>query len=522
MNAGWKKTIYWVFFIVLLLEFIFGYYLAAIYGFMSGDASSRVANAFYVLYSREPGLANIGFIWNPLPSFMEMIVLVLYPLFPSLASEGIAAVIVSSLFAALTAAMIVKAGMLYGLKRWQSVILALLYAFNPYIFYYGANGLTEAIFIYFISMAVLQLLLWARGDETKPLVLVAFALALGFWTRYETVFFGAAVALAVLAWIMRESQTPLKERYQKLEGLWVVVLTPVIFSGLLWIFFNYTIMGDGFYFLTSDYGNLGQAELLKSDAKFAALVNNPLATLAYVGERVWYFSIPLAIVFVIRLFERRVLKWDFLILVMLTASIPAMQALLLIRGGTAAWIRYYMYVFPIVIVWLPYEISKMKYRKTGMTALLAGLLASGWFMFGMMNNMNIASDEYEAFRHNKLYAEQQAARDVVDYVKENLPDRMILTDSFSSFTIIMGSGRPKNFIVTSDSDFKDSLDSPVDSIADYVLLPNPEVDVSPKYRLDTINQQYPGLYADGTEWATMEKEFGGFWKLYRIRKGESE
>src|SRR3954469_15365368 len=41
-----------------------------------GDALSRVANAQYVLSSRDPHLASIGFVWNPLPS------LVLVPFVP--------------------------------------------------------------------------------------------------------------------------------------------------------------------------------------------------------------------------------------------------------------------------------------------------------------------------------------------------------------------------------------------------------------------------------------------------------
>ena len=34
-----------------------------------GDALSRVANAYYVLFSRDPHLPAMGFVWNPLPSF---------------------------------------------------------------------------------------------------------------------------------------------------------------------------------------------------------------------------------------------------------------------------------------------------------------------------------------------------------------------------------------------------------------------------------------------------------------------
>lgn len=513
MSAAWKRSIWGIFILVLLLELGVGYYLTSIYGFMSGDASSRVANAFYVLYSREPSLANIGFVWNPLPSFMEMILLIFYPIFPALASEGLAAVIVSGLFAALTVALLVKAGNQFGLNKWLSIAFALLYAFNPYIFYYGANGLTEVIFIYFINLAVIQTLLWMRNDGARPLVIAAVALAFAFWTRYETVFFGSALAVAVLIWIWHTKQDSMKERLQEIEGTWIVLLTPVVFSGLLWIFFNYTIMGDGFYFLTSDYGNLGQATLLMEDEKFTTLVGNPIATLIFVAERLWYFSIPLMIIFVIRLIERRLMRWDFLMLLVLAVSIPSMQIILLLKGGTAAWIRYYMYVFPIVATWIPYEISQMKFRKTGSTLLLIGMLVSAAVMGMMMNNPKIASDEYEAFRQNKLFAEQKAGAAATAFINENLSDQMIITDSFSSFRIIMGSSNPKHFVITSDDDFKESLENPAENNIDYILLPNPKAVLS----LDGVNQKYPNLYEQGAEWATLYQEFDGYWRLYKVK-----
>jgi 4-amino-4-deoxy-L-arabinose transferase and related glycosyltransferases of PMT family len=514
MALARKRPVFWFFMVILALELAFGYYLAVIYGFMSGDASSRVANAFYVLYSREPSLANIGFIWNPLPSILQLFVLVFYPLFPALAADGLAAVIVSSLFAALTAALILKAGLQFGINKWLSLVFALLYAFNPYIFYYGANGLTEAIFIYFINLAVIQILIWMQKDGSRELIIAAFALALAFWTRYETVFFGVALALAVLLWIVKTSKDPMKERFQQVEGTWTLLLSPVVYSGLLWIFFNYIIMGDGFYFLTSSYGNLGQAELL-DDEKFAVLLNDPIATLVFIIKRLWYFCIPLLCIFAMRIIERRAIRWDFLILIVLAISIPSMQFILLLRGGTAAWIRYYMYAFPIVAVWIPYEISRMKFRKTGAAILIVGMLASSVVMFQMMNDPKIASDEYEAFRHNKLYAEQQAGKDITAFINDNLSDELILTDSFSSFRIVMGSANPRNFIITSDDDFAEFLDKPTDSKANYILVPNPQAVLS----LDQVNQKYPQLYADGAEWATFVQEFNGYWKIYKIHEG---
>ncbi|WP_415635168.1 hypothetical protein, partial [Propionibacterium acidifaciens] len=46
------------------------------------DAMSRVANGYYVLFSRDPHLAAIGFVWNPLPSLAAIPLLLATPLWP--------------------------------------------------------------------------------------------------------------------------------------------------------------------------------------------------------------------------------------------------------------------------------------------------------------------------------------------------------------------------------------------------------------------------------------------------------
>ncbi|MCC3375092.1 glycosyltransferase family 39 protein [Cohnella sp. REN36] len=511
IQSRWPRL---VFLLVFVLELGTGYYLAHIYGFMSGDASSRVANAFYVLYSRFPALANIGFVWNPLPSVLELVPLIFYPIYKPLASSGLAAVLLSSLFTAWSAALLMRAGLVFGLRRSVSLLFALLYALNPYMFYYGANGLTEAVFVSFVQLCVVYLLQWMAKAEVRPLLVVAFALALAFWTRYETVTFGMGVALAVGLWIWRRSEESRRERWHETEGTWMLVLAPVVFSGLLWIFFNATIMGDPLYFLTSSYSNLGQAELIKDNPVFAKLAGHPWETALFVGHRLSYFSIPLLLVLLLRLVERRLFRVDTAVLLALVLSIPAMQYGLLLKGGSAAWIRYYLYPFPVLAAWLPYEIGQLKLRRTGTVVLLLGFLASAAVMGLLMTDPKVASDEYEAFHRSKLYAEQQAGKQVAAYLNDRAPKGLVLTDSFSSFRIVMDSDRPRRFIVTSDRDFAESLEDPAKSQAGYVLLPNPQAVLT----LDAINQRYPRLYEEGADWAALEMTFGGYWKLYRVVK----
>src|ERR1700677_1314342 len=77
--------------LTFLLAFIVylsaGLLLAFKYDSFPEDAVSRMANGFYVLYSRDPHLAAIGFVWNPLQSVADDIVLIFNHLWPALASH---------------------------------------------------------------------------------------------------------------------------------------------------------------------------------------------------------------------------------------------------------------------------------------------------------------------------------------------------------------------------------------------------------------------------------------------------
>jgi hypothetical protein len=64
--------------------------LMAGHNIVFADAMSRVGNAYYVLFSRDPHLPAIGFVWNPLPSLVLLPLLPFRFLAPWLVSNGIA------------------------------------------------------------------------------------------------------------------------------------------------------------------------------------------------------------------------------------------------------------------------------------------------------------------------------------------------------------------------------------------------------------------------------------------------
>ena len=69
------------------------------------DAMSRVGNACYVLFSRDPHLPAIGFVWNPLPSLVLLPILPLKSVAPWLVTHGFAGAIQSALLMAGTVAL---------------------------------------------------------------------------------------------------------------------------------------------------------------------------------------------------------------------------------------------------------------------------------------------------------------------------------------------------------------------------------------------------------------------------------
>ena len=60
-----------IFALSLAINLGLAYCLTFVWHIGHGDALSRTANAYYVLYSREPHLAAVGFAWPPLPSLLQ-------------------------------------------------------------------------------------------------------------------------------------------------------------------------------------------------------------------------------------------------------------------------------------------------------------------------------------------------------------------------------------------------------------------------------------------------------------------
>src|SRR5579884_2323869 len=146
--------------------------LAFHYGLYVDDSVARVANGYYVVFSRDPHLAAIGFIWPPVPSLLEIpFIIVLRPLgVPQFAGP-----ILSVVFSAWNAAIIRAILREIGVDDRIGWALTLIYALNPFIVYYAANGMTEGPFLTSILLVSWAMLRWQRTGSAGMLMLGGLA-----------------------------------------------------------------------------------------------------------------------------------------------------------------------------------------------------------------------------------------------------------------------------------------------------------------------------------------------------------
>lgn len=458
------------------------------------DAFSRVANAFYVLYCDPPSLANIGAVWNPLPSLLEIPVVWFSRFWQPLASYALAGVIVCSLFAGGTAALLLHAFKKFaGLSSPWAYLFTALYVFNPFIFYYGYNGMSETFSYFFVVLTIYMLMWWMRTGAPSFVSLMGFSLMGLFLVRYEAIPFAIGIWLAMMVFIWRserESKYVLGGRWEKLhycEATSVILVLPLVFIIIVWILYNAVIMGDPLYFLHSAYSNSAQAQYAAQYASFGELVSD-------IAPKIVPFMIVYAFILFLRACTRRFFRIETLIVTLLVGSLLAFHILLLLSGGSYGWLRFYSYALPISVVWLGYELylvgSRTKlWRVGGVIALAVSLL--------LCNN---ALYKYD---YNDLNSIDQL-KEIASYIKEDIEPETLLTDSFTTWGILLQMKDLDSIVTSCSPTFDESVEDPARMGIKYVLVPSDKgVNAS-----DALLTKWPDLgKGKEVEGFTLVKEF---------------
>ncbi|SPF50361.1 conserved membrane hypothetical protein [Candidatus Desulfosporosinus infrequens] len=246
------------------------------------------------------------------------------------------------------------------------------------------------------------------------------------------------------------------------------------------------------------------------------MVHNPVKATLFALEQVLAFSVPLLSILILRLLNRRLVQWDTLILLGMFLSVPMLQIIMLMTGTTFAWLRYFMYVLPVSVAWLPYELSKVK-RKWQVIIPLIAMIASYGILCYAITQPSIAPEENTYLQdlignYNERYYDWKQQNEIASYLDENYSYSTILVDSSSAFFVILQSKFPKRFYISSDKDFNKAVSDPKEYKVNYILIPNPKLvkDIS------VINRVYPNLYNQGADGVEFVKEFGKEWRIYKV------
>ena len=170
------------------------------------DSVSRMANGFYILYSHDPHLATVGFVWEPLQSIADAVFLIGNHLWPALSHNNMAGSLVSALAMAGAAYQICAALREWDVSRVPRLVLTAFVALNPLVMLYGGNGVSEGLYVFTLVASTRYLLRWVHKGDLRSLAYAGVALGFGYLTRNEAV--GGVALGAIVVGLVSLSPAP--------------------------------------------------------------------------------------------------------------------------------------------------------------------------------------------------------------------------------------------------------------------------------------------------------------------------
>jgi hypothetical protein len=552
-----------------------GMVLTMHFNLVDPDGPSRVANAGYVLFSRDPHLGAVGFVWNPIPSLAELPLLLFSHLWPPLMSQGQAGTIMAAAFMAGAAWQVRAITVDRGLPSlWRWIIVA-GFALNPMIILYGGNGMSEAPYIFFTLWAVRRLLRWMRTDQVNDLVVAGIAFGLDYLTRYEAaVAVIGAVAVVMVVATLRGAAHDHRERIKRAAVDATVLAFPFVVCFIGWTIASWVTTGIAFSQFSSRYGNSSQVLNASTTASAAErLAHSPITV---VIQDTFHLEplLPILVIVVLVLAVRRT-DLDSLVPLAVFGGVLGFEAFALVSGMTFPLFRYFIMAVPLMIVLItllwPYRgvpappqprvrakqvalrkgtrlatrkgtfdrvfaavtqfgahltNSSRRRRVLGLCLVVLFLVPSIPLAWSGLTNRAIGTqwDQYglrTVLSSDRYPVQMSPLRNnvyVANYVDRlGLPEGSVLMDTYIGWDIWLNSNNHKQFVITSDYDFAAALNAPYASGIRYILVSDPAQDGS----ADAINLRYPTMYRDGAGIGSLVMTVPGTgdlanWRLYRV------
>ncbi|MEK7215991.1 MAG: hypothetical protein AAB289_10390, partial [Chloroflexota bacterium] len=475
--------------ILLLLVSVVGialgvYAAVSLQVFPSGDADGlrRAYFATQVLFGFEPRLSNMGFTLPPLPTLLQLPVVLAIP---QTAYSGVSGVVVSAIAAGVALVALNRALALYvpG-RRWRYLFLA-TYQLNPLVLYLTISGFDLMIALAFMMTAwlALQRIFF---EEPLPIVQVAVlgsALAAAFLCQFDLLIAGVFMlgTLVLLVYVQkRPNQWPFT------EGVTVGALTPFGYVVIAWIFFNELIVRDPFYFLTASGAWFDQVRLAAAGSPLLQeLFNSPSNAFDYVLRAANAVSPAFLVLGTVSVAPMLIKRDLFLLSLVLTILVyPAAQLVLLVEGYGTGFSRMFTYMVPLTVVLAGY-VTRPQYvnypdwfpRSLPRMAVLAVLIGSALFSWSRLSEPDLVKTGELQFLAATagLNAGYPVVTDLetADHLRELFkaePDALVRVDDLAIQNVVLFSGHPGHFITPTSAGFSPFVNNPSSRVRYFMTL----------------------------------------------------
>ncbi len=246
---------------IVLLGLLFSCSLIATYHFFQtglnipyADAVARLNLSRKLIDNLNPGMAQLGSVWLPLPQLLML---------PFIWNDwmwrtGMAGAIMSMLSYIVGGFFLYKSAFLLSKNKVASLLSVTVYALNINMLYLQTTAMSEAIFVALLSVSTYGFLKWTITKMRRYLVYAAFAVSSLTLIRYEAL---AYLLGSILLVLIVSTFQHYKINWRKIEGdiilyifvaglgfaLWTLYLTAIFNDPLFWINYYATekVTSDG-------------------------------------------------------------------------------------------------------------------------------------------------------------------------------------------------------------------------------------------------------------------------------------
>lgn len=519
-----------IFFILLFLYLSLGIYLTQIRDFLPGDAMARMVSAWLVFQGTEQKLATIGFVWPPIPTLLILPL----TLIRFLVETWLAPVIISATSMSLAGMIINQTARLCKLRGAWRYIVILLFAVNPLILSFGANGMSEAVLIAATIAGLYWLLRFWVSDRNTHLILCGLFMGILPLIRYEVLLItiGIGIIIFLHSW-SRHNELSMIDLRNFLEGRLLAYASLVIYPIFLWMLINWQIMGSPIYFIDNPQSALNIAE-----TQISSFIDTRFFSAMALGFRLWIEPFPLGLLITAAVVAYGIWRRSaFLIgLGLVQLVTPVLQGFLICQSASVPLIRYYIIGIPLAIIaflaaWFDFVSSGTSLKKnfTRIQPEILSLIILVFIGSAYTSNKVLLTTKHQSIENPTwlgistsepipyTHFKQPGEGLKVGYIiPEVVPEgsRILLDTYAGGYAIILGSGNPQLFLNFTDPNFKEAVLQPWD-YADYVLVASNETEA----RLSAVNREHPDLHNLGASWAVLVDELPETiydWRLYRV------